>query len=254
MSRGNLHSLLHSGANVVVDTAQTIRFAIQIAKGMAFLHSLERTIPEYHLNSFHVMVWPFFQFIFTCNDKIAYFDRYFKSTDYSYRSMSIWRPASIWPTQNSRSKIVAEYIILVGLHRKPCRKSAANETGIRRICGAMAFYYMKWLHGNCHSKIWDCRQWRLEWKSPPKGCVCHKYRALHRTSPSSSQFAWMKIQASGQHLIWSFRFWTKWSDNCIRVTIKCTASMCLIINLFFLFVRCHSQVLDTRCVRWSFLH
>lgn len=56
MSRGNLHSLLHSGANVVVDTAQTIRFAIQIAKGMAFLHSLERTIPEYHLNSYHVMV------------------------------------------------------------------------------------------------------------------------------------------------------------------------------------------------------
>lgn len=56
MPRGNLHSLLHSGANVVVDTAQTIRFALQIAKGMAFLHSLERLTPEYHLNSFHVMV------------------------------------------------------------------------------------------------------------------------------------------------------------------------------------------------------
>lgn len=56
MPRGNLHSLLHSGANVVVDTAQTIRFALQIAKGMAFLHSLERITPEYHLNSFHVMV------------------------------------------------------------------------------------------------------------------------------------------------------------------------------------------------------
>ncbi len=56
MSRGSLYDLLHSGAGIVVDTAQAVRFALDIAKGMAYLHSLERIIPEYFLNSFHVMV------------------------------------------------------------------------------------------------------------------------------------------------------------------------------------------------------
>jgi integrin-linked kinase len=56
MPRGSLYDLLHSAAGVVVDTAQAIRFALDIAKGMAYLHSLERIIPEYFLNSFHVMV------------------------------------------------------------------------------------------------------------------------------------------------------------------------------------------------------
>lgn len=48
--------MLHGQAGVVVDTAQAVRFAIDIARGMAYLHSLERIIPEYHLNSYHVMV------------------------------------------------------------------------------------------------------------------------------------------------------------------------------------------------------
>lgn len=56
MPRGSLHDLLHGAAGVVVDTAQAVRFALDIARGMAFLHSLERIIPEYYLNSFHVMV------------------------------------------------------------------------------------------------------------------------------------------------------------------------------------------------------
>jgi integrin-linked kinase len=56
MPRGSLYDLLHSAAGVVVDTAQAVRFALDIAKGMAYLHSLERIIPEYFLNSFHVMV------------------------------------------------------------------------------------------------------------------------------------------------------------------------------------------------------
>lgn len=56
MPRGSLFDLLHGAAGVVVDTAQAVRFALDIARGMAFLHSLERIIPEYYLNSLHVMV------------------------------------------------------------------------------------------------------------------------------------------------------------------------------------------------------
>lgn len=57
MPRGSLHDFLHGQAGqVVVDTAQAVRFALDIARGMAYLHSLERIIPEYHLNSYHIMV------------------------------------------------------------------------------------------------------------------------------------------------------------------------------------------------------
>lgn len=56
MPRGSLFDLLHGAAGVVVDVPQAVRFALDIARGMAYLHSLERIIPEYHLNSHHVMV------------------------------------------------------------------------------------------------------------------------------------------------------------------------------------------------------
>jgi len=56
MPWGSLYNLLHEGTGVVVDSAQALRFAGDIARGMAFLHSLERIIPEYHLNSKHVMI------------------------------------------------------------------------------------------------------------------------------------------------------------------------------------------------------
>ena len=41
---------------VVVDTITALQFAHDIAKGMAFLHSLDRQMPRFHLNSKHVMV------------------------------------------------------------------------------------------------------------------------------------------------------------------------------------------------------
>lgn len=56
MAWGSLYTVLHEGTGVVVDTAQALRFAVDVARGMAFLHSLERIIPEYHLNSRHIMV------------------------------------------------------------------------------------------------------------------------------------------------------------------------------------------------------
>lgn len=59
MPRGSLFNLLHRATGVVVDTSQAVRFALDIARGMAYLHSLERIIPTYHLNSHHVMVKTF---------------------------------------------------------------------------------------------------------------------------------------------------------------------------------------------------
>lgn len=56
MPWGSLYNVLHEGTGVVVDTAQALRFALDIARGMSFLHSLERIIPTYHLNSHHVMI------------------------------------------------------------------------------------------------------------------------------------------------------------------------------------------------------
>ncbi|KAG8225263.1 hypothetical protein J437_LFUL006495 [Ladona fulva] len=66
LPNGSLYSLLHDAAAVgsvdlsgrppVVDTATALRIASDIARGMAFLHTLERIIPQYHLNSRHVMI------------------------------------------------------------------------------------------------------------------------------------------------------------------------------------------------------
>ncbi|XP_073837470.1 integrin linked kinase [Musca autumnalis] len=56
MPRGSLFHLLHGATGVVVDTSQAVRFALDIARGMAYLHSLERIIPTYNLNSHHVMI------------------------------------------------------------------------------------------------------------------------------------------------------------------------------------------------------
>ena len=53
---GSLYQVLHEGSNLVVDAPAAIQFAIDIAKGMAFLHSLERQLPRFFLNSRHVMV------------------------------------------------------------------------------------------------------------------------------------------------------------------------------------------------------
>ncbi|XP_014278313.1 integrin-linked protein kinase [Halyomorpha halys] len=56
MAWGSLYTLLHEGTGVVVDSAQALRFAADVARGMAFLHSLARITPAYHLNSRHVMI------------------------------------------------------------------------------------------------------------------------------------------------------------------------------------------------------
>ena len=48
--------MLHQGTGLVVDSARAVQFAIDVAKGMAFIHSLDRQLPRLYLNSHHVMV------------------------------------------------------------------------------------------------------------------------------------------------------------------------------------------------------
>ena len=53
---GSLFSILHEGTGIVIDTQQALTFALNIANGMAFLHSLREKIPGVRLNSKHVVV------------------------------------------------------------------------------------------------------------------------------------------------------------------------------------------------------
>lgn len=56
MPLGSLYSLLHEQKSFVVDSHQAIRFALDIARGMAFLHSLDPMVKRLYLNSFHVLI------------------------------------------------------------------------------------------------------------------------------------------------------------------------------------------------------
>ncbi|KTF72712.1 hypothetical protein cypCar_00042873 [Cyprinus carpio] len=55
MPYGSLYNVLHEGTNFVVDQTQAVKFALDIACGMAFLHTLEPMIPRHYLNSKSVM-------------------------------------------------------------------------------------------------------------------------------------------------------------------------------------------------------
>ncbi|KAG7253029.1 hypothetical protein CRUP_031272, partial [Coryphaenoides rupestris] len=56
MPYGSLYNVLHEGTNFVVDQTQAVKFALDIACGMAFLHTLEPMIPRHCLNSKSVMI------------------------------------------------------------------------------------------------------------------------------------------------------------------------------------------------------
>ncbi|KAL4229994.1 hypothetical protein ACF0H5_010382 [Mactra antiquata] len=56
MPYGSLFNVLHGETGIVVDQNQALRFAIDIAKGMEFLHSMEPMIPNLLLTSKHVMI------------------------------------------------------------------------------------------------------------------------------------------------------------------------------------------------------
>ena len=57
MEHGSLYHALHEQNRLVIDNAQALRFAIDVARGMAFLHTLDlNIIDRFHLNSRHVYV------------------------------------------------------------------------------------------------------------------------------------------------------------------------------------------------------
>ncbi|CAG0887301.1 unnamed protein product [Darwinula stevensoni] len=57
MPHGSLFNVLHGGrTGIVLDMGQILRFSSDIARGMAYLHSLEKPIPRVFLNSKHVMI------------------------------------------------------------------------------------------------------------------------------------------------------------------------------------------------------
>lgn len=57
MKYGSLYDALHRPGSVVsIDHYQAVRFANDIARGMAFLHTLDPLIPRFYLNSHHVMI------------------------------------------------------------------------------------------------------------------------------------------------------------------------------------------------------
>lgn len=56
MPFGSLSTVLHEDTGIVVDTAQALKFSIDICRGMAFLHTLDPLIPRLYLSSKHVMI------------------------------------------------------------------------------------------------------------------------------------------------------------------------------------------------------
>lgn len=54
---GSLFNVLHQDqSDIVLDTAQALRWALDISKGMAFIHGLNKTVPNLYLSSKHIMI------------------------------------------------------------------------------------------------------------------------------------------------------------------------------------------------------
>jgi integrin-linked kinase len=56
MPFGSLFNVLHGETGIVVDQNQALRFSLDVARGMEFLHSMEPLVPNLNLNSKHVMI------------------------------------------------------------------------------------------------------------------------------------------------------------------------------------------------------
>ncbi len=52
----NFSQVLHEDSGIVLDTSRALQIAADVARAMQFIHSLDRQLPRYHLNSKHIMV------------------------------------------------------------------------------------------------------------------------------------------------------------------------------------------------------
>lgn len=84
MHYGSLFNILHEGTGIIVDQEQAIKFAMDIARGMAYLHSLDQLIPRLYLKSTHVMVRNYYNHV-TWRNHLAKFRILF------------WKPFCILP-------------------------------------------------------------------------------------------------------------------------------------------------------------
>jgi len=56
MQFGSLFNVLHGESDIVVDANQALRFMLDIARGMDFIHTLDPAVTSLQLNSKHVMI------------------------------------------------------------------------------------------------------------------------------------------------------------------------------------------------------
>ncbi|XP_071951690.1 scaffold protein ILK-like [Antedon mediterranea] len=56
LPHGSLYRVLHEGSGMDFDHTQAVSFALDIGRGMSFLHSMDPLIPKFYLNSKNVMI------------------------------------------------------------------------------------------------------------------------------------------------------------------------------------------------------
>ncbi|XP_013399638.1 integrin-linked protein kinase isoform X2 [Lingula anatina] len=56
MPFGSLYNVLHEETGLVIDQNQALRFSLDVARGMEFLHTLEPMVPNFYLTSRHVLI------------------------------------------------------------------------------------------------------------------------------------------------------------------------------------------------------
>lgn len=56
MPYGSLYNILHDSSGIVIDQKKVINFAIDICRGMVYLHSLEPLVPFLSLSSKHILI------------------------------------------------------------------------------------------------------------------------------------------------------------------------------------------------------
>ncbi|XP_040578020.1 integrin-linked protein kinase homolog pat-4 [Lepeophtheirus salmonis] len=111
---GSLFNVLHDTPNkVIIDSSTALSFALDIAKGMSYLHSLDRELPMYVLNSRHVLI---------DNNEELCAKVHMGDAQYSFQNKSkIFHPAWMspesmserYPTNNSISSNMWSYSILL---------------------------------------------------------------------------------------------------------------------------------------------